>query len=484
MGVALGICILMLIGVWLGRQLGMPRLNVISAFAASWIVMLLSATILGGVTDLIVGFTWMIILIGWLSLTIGAVLGWHFGKTRGRSKPPIMIDLRRTTRFHLLFTALFAIYLTTQLASALPLIQAAGGWSAILELGANSYRSASLQQSLEVSQTDLSGGLLRSIVNYATFVPGMVSTYTGAILWRFGRRTLALVPIILNGMLSLLMMQRTSIVLAVLLFVIGLIVLSQSQVGIDPSSPEGYSTGWQHTAGPSRPRRPGWFRGLVASATLFGIVGGFLFLTTTARTSGDNGLFRRAVGDYLVGGFAGLNARASAGPDWPPLPSDTPGLFDPSPGMGGYTFTGLWTVLARLGVPVETTRVNLDFTQVTLFGEATLTNVATAFGEFYLDFRMTGVIVLTFLLGFVASSLQAKLVSSQRTPLVPAVAFFLTFSFWSFFVAWTSDFRQLLLAAFGGAILTWAVRSRTAEGTAVPAGSLTVTEAQTHRRRV
>lgn len=455
MFIALGVIALMLFGAWLARAMGMPRVNVVSAFTVSWVTMLAIATVGGGVTDVIADFTWVIILTGWASLLVGAILGWQLSRSSVRQHAPLRIDIRRTFRFHLLFTALFAVYVVIQLVNALPLIEQAGGFQVILTSGANSYRAASLQQALGQSQDDLSGGALNSIINYATFIPGTIATYTGAILWKAGRRFIAMSPLLLGGLLGLLTMQRTSIVLVLLLFVIGIWTLRLSGVEV-PSAKQRTSRLDQTRAKPT-----GRFGAVVAGLGLLAVIGVFLQVTTQARsTEAEGATLQSAIGEYLIGGIAGMNSRSAQGPDWPAVPSDVAGLFDPSPGMGGYTFTGLWSVLSRLGVPVETTRINLDFTQVNLFGEPTITNVVSAFGEFYLDFRLFGVVILSFLLGFFCSLMQGRLQGSQRLALVPAVTFLLTYSFWSFFVAWSSDFRQLLVAMLGGLILTWAVRSR------------------------
>lgn len=457
---ALAVIALMLFGVWIARAVGMPRLNVISAFTLSWVTMLVAATVLGGVTDEIADFTWVIILTGWISLLVGALLGWVFARGTRRQHKPLRIDIRRTLRFHVFFTALFAIYVAIQVVNALPLIEQAGGFQAILTSGGNSYRVASLQQSLGQSQDAFEGGVLNSIINYATFIPGTVATYTGAILWKAGRRFIAMSPILLGGLLGLLTLQRTSIALVLLLFVIGIWMISLSDVEI-PHVDAKRTLQNPRTAPPRRRNRVGT---VIGALGLLGIAGIFLQVTTQARSSDVGGsTFQSAIGEYLVGGMAGLNSRSMQGPDWALVPSDVVGMMDPSPGMGGYTFTGLWTVLSRLGFPVETTRVNLDYTQVTLYGEPTVVNVVSALGEFYLDFRILGVIALSFLLGFLCTLLQGRLQGSGQVMLVPAVSFLLTYAFWSFFVAWSSDFRQLLVALLGGAFLTWAVRSRKAE---------------------
>lgn len=456
MVIGLAVCAIMVAGAWFARKLGMPRLNVVSAFSMSWIAMILIATVFNGLTDPIVEFTWVLILVGWASLFVGSIAGWALGKNRSSNfvAKPIIIDLRRTTWFHLVFLALFAVYLVIRFQTAWPLISAAGGWEAVLGTGGNAYRSASLTLALSDSQEGLNGGFLGPLINYGTFIPGMLATYTGAVLWRGHRRLLGITPVVLSGLLGLLTLQRTSIMIVLLLFVIAVWQLKLTGVEIQTGSRD-----------PSerRPARSGARRlaAFVATLALLGAAGAFLFITTSARTDQSRGsALQSSIGEYIVGGIAGINTRSANGGAWPLVPADVAGQFDPSPGLGGYTFTGLWTVLHRIGFPVTTTRVNLDFTQATMFGEATVTNVVSALGEFYLDFRMPGVVILAFLLGFGGAFLQRRLIGSGRVTAIPMTSFLLTFAFWAFFVAWSSDLRQLLVAVFGGLALNWVVRAR------------------------
>ncbi|PRB08869.1 O-antigen polymerase [Microbacterium sp. MYb64] len=465
--IGLAVCAVMLAGAWFARKLGMPKFNVVSAFTISWVAMIVIATVFGGLTDPIVEFTWVVILTGWASLFVGAIVGWALGKNRRPevAAKPIVIDLRRTTRFHVLFTALLAVYLIIRFQSAWPLISAAGGWEAVLGTGANAYRSASLSLALSDSQEGLTGGFLGPLINYGTFIPGMLATYTGAVLWRGHRRLLGITPVVLSGFLGLLTLQRTSIMIVLLLFIIAVWQLRLTGVEIA-------TTHKDSSASDSKRPRTGRFAALVATIALLGAAGSFLFVTTTARTDQSRGSgFQASIGEYVVGGIAGINTRSANAGAWPLIPADIPGHFDPSPGLGGYTFTGLWTVLQRIGFPVSTTRVNLDFTQATMFGDATVTNVVSALGEFYLDFRMPGLVILSFLLGLGGAFFQRRLIGSRRVTSIPITSFLLTFSFWSFFVAWSSDLRQLLVAVLGGLVLSWVVRARAeSPGRRSPAG--------------
>jgi len=443
----------------LTRGVGLPRLNAVSAFTTSWAPMLALAGVFGGASRGISDLTWAMILTGWASLVIGAFAGW-FITCPQRALPPARtttIDLDRSRTIHLVLTGAFIVYVLVQLANALPLIAASGGWQIVFSSGGSAYRNASLQQSLEQSQSALgSDSLFSSAISYVTFIAGTIATYTGAVLWRAGYRLIGVLPVSVAAVLSLVTLQRTSVVLVALLFFFGLAALRLSGVEIPHRGDATTSRGVRYpggTQGVSRRLRP-----VVASTIVASAVTGFLYYTTAIRASpGETGIGQQ-IGGYLIGGVAGLDSRNMHGADWPALPGEYPGTMDPIPGMGGYNFSGLWAVLSRLGVPVELTRFNLDFTPVELFGRRTITNVVTAFGEFYLDFRWVGLVMLPFLLGWATSNLQRGLAGSRRIGRVPIVAYLLTISFWSFFASWFSDLRQFLVAVVGGVVLQWAVR--------------------------
>ena len=464
---SLVVCIGMVLVAMLTRGLGLPKLNAVSAFTASWVPMLVVAGVFGGASLGISDLTWTMILTGWASLVIGALAGWLLtGQQRARAPAPaITIDLVRTRKVHLLLTGAFVVYVAIQLTNALPLIARSGGWDAVFSSAGNgsagnAYRYISVQQSVEQSQSDLaSDSVFLSAINYATFITGTAATYTGAVLWRAGYRITGVLPVAVAAALSLVTLQRTSVVLVCLLFAFGLAALRISGVDIPHrgGTKESLVRRNPYAPGPASRR----IRAVVASIVVAAAVAGFLYYATDIRgTTSGTTTFDQQGGVYLVGGVAGLESRNIQGADWPALPGKYPGTTDPSPGIGGYTFSGLWAALYRLGAPVKLTRVNLDFTPVELYGQPTITNNVTALGQFYLDFRWPGLIIVPFLLGWVTSRLQRGLAGSKRIGRVPAVAFLLTISFWSFFGAWLSDVRQLLVAAVGGVVLTWAVQRR------------------------
>lgn len=461
MVIALLVCIIMVLTAMLARAIGLPKLNVVSAFTASWVPMLTVAGVFDGVSRGLSELTWLMILTAWGCLVAGAFSGWVLTATRKTLPTSISIDIDivRVRKMHFILTVAFMVYVAFQLTNALPLIASSGGWGTAFSSGGNALRNAMLQEALQNSQSTLeSNSLILSVINYGTFVAGTVATYTGAVLWRAGQRFVGILPVVVAAVLSLVTLQRTSVVLVCLLFFFGLAALRLSGTHI-PHCRAVSSRRWAPLSSARRPG-PGRRRALMATILAAAAVVGFLFTTTDIRGRPGDSTIDVQIGEYLIGGLAGLNAQNTQGSDWEALPGEQPGTSDPAPGLGGYTFSGLSAVLYRLGVPIELTRVNLNFTRVELYGRPTLTNVVTALGEFYLDFRWAGLVIVPFLLGWATSRLQRRLAGSEQIGTVPVVAYLLTISFWSYFVAWFSDLRQLLVAVLGGAVLTWAVRRR------------------------
>ena len=468
----------------LARGMGLPKLNAISAFTTSWVPMLAVAGVFGGASRGISDLTWAMILTGWASLVIGAFAGWFItGPPRALAPArAITIDLVRARKIHLLLTGAFVVYVAVQLANALPLIATSGGWQVVFSSGGSAYRRASLEQSLEQSQSAFnSGSLIWSAISYVTFIAGTVATYTGAVLWRAGYRLTGVLPVVVAAFLSLVTLQRTSVVLVSLMFFFGLAALRLSGVEIPHRGDVKASRVARYPDAEQGGSRR--LRAVAASIIAAAVVTGFLYYTTEIRGGTGETAIGQQISEYLVGGVAGLDSRNTQGADWPALPGEYPGTTDPSPAMGGYTFSGLWAVLYRLGVPVELTRFNLNFTHVELYGKPTITNVATAFGRFYLDFRWAGLIIVPFLLGWATSSFQRRLAGSNRIGRVPVVAYLLTIIFWSYFSSWTSDLRQLLVAVLGGVVLTWAVRRQSDDNAATNAQRVTSSVSAPMRRR-
>lgn len=459
-------CLVMTMMAIAARAFKLPRMNAAFVFTAPWIAAAILGGILGGITDPISELTWAMILIAAFATLFGSIVGWGGGpRPQASISVGQPIDFLRLRRVHVLLLLLLCGQLALQLNELWPLVQEFGGLQAILDRQDDIFRNSSVDAALARSQSGLgSGGLAGGALNYLLFLFGMSSIYTGSLLWIARRRLLAALPVALVGLAGVVTLQRTSVVFALLLFFFGIMSMKWSSISI-VNLPA------------SAANRSSVFRAAASTLTIIAAAIGLLVVVTNARgqTGNEKGLLS-LFAEYFVGGLAGLNARNLDGSTWAALPS-LDGGYDPSPGLGGYTFTGLWSVLARLGIPLEQTRYNLDFTPVTLFGEPTYTNVAGAVGEYYLDFRWLGIIVLPLVIGLFTSALQARSFNTQKLTYAPALSYLLALGSWSFFASWFSDFRQTLLAIFAGPLLVRLLQhsGRVAPATqaSVPAASRT-----------
>lgn len=441
----------------LTRMMGLPLVNASSVVVVPWMISVTVAIGFGGISDPILELTWVMLLVSTVATIAGTIVGriWPYRIVLSDSaRSRISLDTLRSR--HRLLTVVLSVYVVTQFLTMWPTIAAVGGLSAVLGGGGDAYRRTIMEDALAKAQTGFGeGGVLAAVLAYVLFVVGMSSLFTGALLWVAGYRLAAATPVVLFSLISILTLQRTSIVLSVLLFTFGVLAVKWSGVKFECVD---------------KRRRGSRISGVIAGIFAFAVAFGFiLFLSESrgVRVEGRNVLLD--LSEYLLGGLAGLNARNSQGVEWNALPAMSGGL-DPSPGMGGYTFSGLWSVLSRFGFPVTPTRFNLDFTPVTFFGDATITNVTGAPGEYYLDFRWAGIVVISALVALVTTLLQRKILQGDGLFCMPGLAYLLTIGAWSFFGSWFSDFRLMLLAILGGFILRWATRGQggSLEG-AVPA---------------
>lgn len=439
---ALLVVAVLAIMILVARAAGLPRFNAVSVYAVPWIIVSITGVALGGVGDQIRGETWAMITIAALSTLVGSIFGWKLSRQKEIEDPSRIepVNVSRLLRIHLVLFAALATHAAIQLQETLPLIQQFGGIQAILTSGDSAFRQATVNAAMGDLQSGLgTGGLRSAALNYGFFLLGMPSIYTGALLWKARHRIIGIAPVALSAAVAVVTLNRTSIMLSVLLFIFALIGLKWTDVEVSSSK--------------KKPKKASPLASAVFGVAALGAIVWVFAAISSARgqTESEGGL-TGLFSEYLVGGLAGLNARNASGWDWPPLPA-IGGGYDPSPGLGAYTFGGLWAVLHRLGFPVELARHHLDFTPVTLFGRQTETNVAGAIGEYYLDYRIFGIILLPFVIGFLTSAAQKWSKGSRLLTLVPTMSFLLTVGTWSFFVSWFSDFRQTLLAILAGPIL-------------------------------
>ena len=411
--------------------------------------MLVIASLPGLVQPALSQSTWNMIWLALMGVVLGCILGALLGAFPSSAERladyETDINFSHLVRWHWLLTFALGGYGALQLFKARALISGVGGWGAIFSSAGGDFRSAQLAQSAEASQTSLdSSGALIGVAGYVLFL-GHASLITGAILWRTGRPSIALVPLGVSAAFSILTLQRTSFVMAALLFAVLVLLLGSRTSGLRVQTPGvGSPRSGKQTFVPTL-----IVLGLTAVAVLLPLQ---LRNVRSGNATGLMSLFQ-----YLLSGILGLSARDGLNPNWSPPPADGFVSAGPAPGYGSYSFTGLFRVLHQLGVPVPVAPNAYDYYTVAISGAGywTNTNTATSIYDFRLDFGFVGIFVLFFALSFVATVLQQRQCRNGVLYALPVTAYLLVTLFWSFFgSSLLDDIKYLLSALFGCYILS------------------------------
>lgn len=324
---------------WMAWRLRMPAVNGVTAFVAPWTIALLIADFPGVLGNRLSDTTWLMIWCASLALVVGVLSGWvlvGLGKLDQSSNRLRTIEARRLVTWHLWFVALLAGYIALQVARLLPVFSSAGGWEALFT-GNGSELKAALVDAAALSARESFGpvGLVLAAVGYALFF-GNLSLFTGAILWRAGRPLLGAIPIGLSAIYSLVTLQRTTFIVAVLVMFACWTIANR---GIK-------SAVWRNLL---RPRT--WpKKSIMAGATIAAVGAATVLYPLIVRNTGtSNPVGLKSIANYLVSGVSGLNVRI---PQWTPPVVD--GVEWAIPGYGSYTFSGFFNILDRLGLPVPT----------------------------------------------------------------------------------------------------------------------------------
>ncbi|MDQ0212054.1 O-antigen polymerase [Arthrobacter bambusae] len=430
----------------LSNFMQMPWLNPITALVAPWLTVMLLASIPGAMNPEPSLGLWTMVLTGFVATAVGALGGWLIAQrqvpTIPHQKRPL--DIRRIIVSHWILTIALAVYGVIQAADAWPLLQRLGGVQAIFSASAalgNEYKYEYSQSRLETTSAALDGGGFASgAFGYILFL-GHIALFTGAILWRSNRRILASLPLIISAAYSLFSLQRTSFFMCFLIF--GATVIYAKRL---ETSPEQGSL----TNDPRRLKR--------ARAYILGflvLIPVLLYPVQQRNNSTHNSTGLESLAQYLISSVAGLNARIDSNFDIATPPAEVTGALAPSPGLGAYTFTGLFTLLKRIGLPVPVAPHALDYYSVEIFGTPFSTNTGTSLVDFYLDFGWAGLIFIPLVIGLVASICLRRFISG-RVSALPLLVILMVSIFWSFFVnALLGDFRYLYMAIVASPILPW-----------------------------
>lgn len=447
----------------IGHFVRMPWLNPVTALVVPWVTVMLIASIPGALNPSLTGELWAIVFIGFLASAVGSLIGWILSSSWNSAKrptPDIRID--RVLRIHLALSLALGGYGVMQAVDAWPVLQRLGGVQSIFSASAamgNEYKYQYAQDRLAMTSTALdSSSFLNGSLGYLLFL-GHIALFTGAVLWRSGRRAIASIPLILAAAYSLFSLQRTSFFMCLLIFATTALyvrTIVQRPIG---------------TGNSESTKKRG--RGRLAATVIGGavMVPVLLYPIQQRNNATHNSTGLESVAQYLLSSIAGLNQRIDPGFRIGTPPAEISGAVAPSEGLGAYSFTGLFGLLKRSGLPVPVAPHALDYYSSEIFGTPFATNTGTSYLDFYLDFGWAGVILMPFVMGFIASLALRRFLAGSVAAL-PTLVILIVSIIWSFFVnALLGDFRYLYLTVIASFGLPWilygpkALRNRSGQQT-------------------
>lgn len=389
--VAAGVC---------SYEVSRVKFNPALVTATIWLVVLILATIPGTLFPALVPETVGVFF--WVGIcALGFSVGWLlFRPTRGVATA--LVSRTALVRVHTLLVILLIFGTILDVVQIFPTVQQLGGFEAMWAGGGvgAEFRTAVLQQ--HQSDVERGSNLVTGFFGYLA-APGLMSCVTGALLWRDKRFLPALTPLVVIAGAAVIILDRTTFMMAVLLFVMTL--------GIQHSSSVEY-LGSQRARKTSAAKARRLTR--LLAIVLIGVVAlSVLILPLVSRNAGTNrstGL--ESLAQYLLTSIAGLNSGIISGTAF--LPSAVAGstVVGAYPGFGAYTFYGVFDLLRRLGLPLPYAAPprSVDYDPVVILGSDVTTNTRTMVRSLHMDFGPLGGYVALFLLlvlcGFMGRSVR------------------------------------------------------------------------------
>lgn len=423
--------------------LRMPWLNPITALVFPWGTVMVLASLPGALNPGLSSALWTMVMVGFVAIAAGSLTGWIIvGKTPASRKSQEEVQTTRVGFFHKILTVVLAGYAVVQGVDAWPVLQRLGGIQAIFSSSSalgNEYKYQYSQDRLATTSSALdSASFVTGTLGYILFL-GHLSLFTGAILWRSGRRLLASIPLILAAGYSLFSLQRTSFFMCFLIFVVTYIYSRRLDIGVVQKRASSRTTGKLAAL---------VFAGVVLIPVL-------LYPIQQRNNTSHNSTGLESLAQYLLSSVAGLNARINSDLAIAAPPAQLSGEVAPTEGLGAYTFTGLFALMKRLGLPVPVAPHSLDYYSVEIFGAPFTTNTGTSFLDFYLDYGWTGVVMMSFILGLIAA-LSLRLFLGGTISALPISVMLIVSIFWSFFVnALMGDFRYSYMTFLASFLIRW-----------------------------
>ena len=408
------------LALWLPRRSGSAAVNPVSVFVLPWYIAITLLLLPGMLSPHLTAYTVVLAVVGALGVAGGAVLG---SAVPIRPTVKEVVAPSKVMRAHRILFLVLCGYVVLEVVRVAPMIVSIGGIEALWASTGNQFRTAQRLSRLQDLQSG--GSVVRSLIGYALFM-GHVSTITGGLLWRMGRRAWACAPLVALLLYTLVTLERTTFVIGALLFLFSVIA--------------------GRSVAPGRELRKA--KGVRKSQIIVVTVGAIaLLLPLYARNRGSaNATGLSSLFQYAVSGVAGLNYRSPEYGGWS-IPVDSlAGSVGDVPGYGAYTFYSFYDVLGRFGVPMPFAPLSGDYSNVVLGGQSFNTNIGTLLSDFYYDCGMLGVVTGCAGLGLVAT-VALREVRSGRVRLLGLYAVLMSGIAWSFFGnAVLTDVRYLLVA--------------------------------------
>jgi len=370
--------------------------------------------------------TWLLLLVSSLGFCVGCIHGWFIEQLATRRGIRRVIagatgayDSVRLKRMHLFGCVALLSLLVLQIHRFGP--YALDGWRAVLTGGEGlAFRRTYLEAGFRAAETTVdSGGLAQGLLTYALFAIGMQSVVWSGALARSGHRLQAMLPLLVMAGYAIVAVERSSFVNAFLIFLFSYYYHRQPR---DPKAIYGHFASYNW-------RQIGTFGAVLI--TVFVMVYLPLKLRNPSLTVlGTTG----SIVEYFTGPLGALNV----------FVSDNPRIVPPHLAWGTYSFWGAASVALRLGLPINLPPNWLDFVAYQTHGDR-LSNVYTWLVYFILDFGWAGVVIVPYLLGCIASSLQYKVLALGRAAWIGTLAVLMTQIAMSFFAfSLIRDFRFVL----------------------------------------
>lgn len=416
---------------------GLMKIHSVSVFAVTWCPILLLCSLSSSAQPRILQSTWNMVWIALAGVIIGTVVV-SGTAARDDGRPPVLVNVQRLLKWHRVGLVLLLGYVALQLVKSRSLVEQAGGWIAVISTAGGDVRRASLASSIQATNSALDGGAaLGGALNYVLFA-GHITAFTGALLWKLRiNRSLAVLPIILVAIYGVLSLQRTSLMMTMLLFVMALTAMPDRL---------------ESTAPPLRKRPPSKYGAPQVAAGLVVAGAGILIPLYSRNVGTKNATGFDSLLQYFVSGVLGLNARNTYNPAWhaPVIANEVA----PDPGYGSYTLTNIFGVANRLGLPVPVAPNFYDYYYVSFGGARFATNTGTSIVDFYYDFGFVGIGVAFLVLAAAGTYFQRR---ARRGVVMysPLAAYFLTAIAWSFFGSSVlADVRYALVACLAALALS------------------------------